>query len=186
MSKVYFIGDPHFGHTGIQRFRTQFPDEKVHRQYIMDRWNQTIKKRDRVFVMGDAAFTQEGLDDLGKLPGQKVLVRGNHDLLPTEAYLNVFSEVYGALAYKGLWLTHIPIHPSELYGRTNVHGHCHRGGPNEVYQTNSTMRGRPIGSKATYFNTCAEHLPTPYTPIELNEMKSLINDKISKGVCYIQ
>lgn len=181
MSHVYFIGDLHFGHSNISVFRKEFPNEAVHRQFLMDTWTDLIRKRDVVYVMGDAAFTQDGLDSLGTLAGRKILIRGNHDLLPTEAYLSVFSEVYGALAWKGLWLTHIPIHQSELYGRTNVHGHCHRGGPSGVYESPNEFRGFGPGAKATYFNTCAEYLPTKYEPIEYHRMKELINATISKS-----
>lgn len=185
MSHVYFIGDLHFGHNGIERFRTQFPSESVHRQFIMDTWNETIRKRDVVYVMGDAAFTQDGLDSIATLSGQKILVRGNHDLLPTEAYLSVFKEVYGLLAYKGMWLSHAPIHPTELYGRTNVHGHCHRGGPTTIHVSQGSHRGLSVGAKATYFNTCAEHLPTPYKPIELHEMQELIKARIRDDHCKV-
>lgn len=181
MSHVYFIGDLHFGHSGIERFRTQFPSESVHRQYLMDTWSELITKRDVVYVMGDAAFTQEGLMDIGTLSGRKILIRGNHDLLPTESYLSVFEEVYGMLAWKGLWLTHAPIHPTELYGRSNVHGHCHRGGPVEVVSNLNSFRGVQLGQQATYFNTCAEHLPTPYKPIEYHEMKELIQCRLAAG-----
>ena len=178
MSNVYFIGDLHFGHSGIERFRTQFPSETVHRQFLMDTWQDTICNRDVVYVMGDAAFTKSGLSDIGKLSGRKILVRGNHDTLPCEDYLSVFEEVYGCLMYKRFWLTHVPIHPSELYGRTNVHGHSHRGGPMDVHRAQSTVRSAAIGTPATYFNTCAEHLPTPFKPIELHAMTELINQRI--------
>ena len=182
MSNVFFIGDLHLGHAGIHKFRTQFPSESVHRQFIMDTWSETIGKRDAVYVMGDAAFTSDGLQSIGQLSGKKILVRGNHDLLPTEDYLGVFEEVHGMLAYKGLWLTHAPIHPTELYGRTNVHGHCHRGGPTDVHVSGSTIRGHVVGSRATYFNTCAEHLPTPYKPIRLDEMMEIIKERIRNDV----
>lgn len=181
MSHVYFIGDLHFGHSNIHVFRNQFPSEKVHRQFLMDTWSETIRKRDVVYVMGDAAFTQEGLDSIATLSGKKILIRGNHDLLPTESYLEVFDEVYGALAYKGLWLTHIPIHESELYGRTNVHGHCHRGGPTTVHANLNSFRGVQMGEKATYFNTCCEHLPTPFKPIRMDEMRECIAQRIRDG-----
>ncbi len=177
MSHVYFIGDLHFGHEGICKFRS-FPSESVHRQYLMGCWEGIIRKRDVVYVMGDAAFTQDGLDDIGKLPGRKILVRGNHDLLPTESYLAVFAEVYGVFAWKGMWLTHVPIHPSELYGRTNVHGHCHRGGPTDIVNAPDTSRGHAVGTRATYFNTCAEHLPVPYVPVRQDEMRAIIEEKL--------
>ena len=181
MSHVYFIGDLHFGHTGIERFRKKFPNEAVHRQFIMDTWTDLVTKRDVVYVLGDAAFTQEGLDDIKTLAGRKILIRGNHDLLPTESYLNVFEEVYGLLAWKGFWLSHAPIHPMELYGRTNIHGHCHRGGPTGVHTSRRQLRGFAVGDKATYFNTCAEHLPTPYEPIEYHKMREMINETIKRG-----
>lgn len=177
MSNVYFIGDLHFGHTNIIKFR-QFPTEAAHRGYIMRKWIERISKRDVVYVLGDAAFTQEGLDDIDLLPGRKILVRGNHDLLPTESYMKVFEEVYGMLAFKGLWLTHAPIHPQELFGRSNVHGHCHRGGPTDIHISGDSSRGYQTGSKATYFNTCCEHLPEPYVPINYHKVKELISERI--------
>lgn len=178
MSNVFFIGDLHFGHNNITKFRTQFPNEKVHREYIMDMWNETIGLRDVVYVMGDAAFTFDAIRSILLLHGRKILIRGNHDLLPTEDYLTCFEEVYGMLAWKGYWLTHAPIHPTELYGRTNIHGHCHRGGPMEVHDDLVGIQGTPTRVKATYFNTCAEFLPTPYKPIEYHAMKEIIDKRI--------
>jgi len=177
VSDVKFIGDLHFGHSAIHKFRTAFPSEHVHRQYVMDTWSDSVNKRDVVWVMGDAAFTKDGLSSIGRLPGRKILVRGNHDLLPTEDYLQVFDEVYGLIAYKGYWLSHAPIHPSELYGRTNIHGHCHRGGPTEVSR-GFDRGGVHIEAPATYFNVCAEHLPTPYTPISFSEITQRVAERI--------
>ncbi len=181
MSHVYFIGDLHFGHEGITKFRTQFPSEAVHRRYIMGCWEGIIRKRDVVYVMGDAAFTQDGLDSISTLDGRKILIRGNHDLLSTESYLAVFEEIYGVLAYKGTWLTHVPIHPSELYGRTNIHGHCHRGGPTDIVPSPDGTRGHTTGTRATYFNVCAEHLPTPYVPIRMDDIRRIVEGRIQHG-----
>lgn len=180
MSHVFFIGDLHFGHENIHKFRP-FVNEYDHRHHLIETWNGTVKKRDIVYVLGDAAFTSEGLDSIGELSGRKVLVRGNHDLLPTEAYLEHFEQVWGLYKYKGLWLSHAPIHPQELYGRSNVHGHCHRGGPMEVTPPVQNHRGELL-SPATYFNTCAEHLPEPYHPIEFHRMMGLINNRIQSAI----
>lgn len=164
MSNVFFIGDLHFGHTHIPKFRKQFPTEGQHTAYIMSKWIDTVGHRDKVFVMGDAAFTKQGLDLIGTLPGRKVLIKGNHDLLPIDDYLSVFEEVHGLYHYKKFWLSHCPIHPNELHGRDNIHGHCHRG---EYLGTGS------FGEQ--YFNTCAEHLPTPYVPVDLHTVNTLVN-----------
>jgi calcineurin-like phosphoesterase family protein len=180
MSNVYFIGDLHFGHQNIGVFRP-FTSEQDHRVFLMDTWQETIGKKDLVFVMGDAAFTQEGLNSLCTLSGRKVLIRGNHDLLPIENYLGVFEEVHGLFKYKGMWLSHAPIHESELFGCTNVHGHCHNGGPTTVHLSKGAIRGHSLGAPATYFNTCAEHLPTPYKPIELHDMQERIRCRLRAG-----
>ncbi len=125
MSNVWFIGDLHAGHANIHKFRHFVTSEENNREIIERDWRERVKKKDVVYVLGDAAFTQEGLDWIGTLPGIKYLVRGNHDELSTTAYLEVFKEVYGIVRYKGYWLTHAPIHPAELRGKINLHGHVH-------------------------------------------------------------
>lgn len=179
MPNVFFIGDLHFGHTGITNFRKQFPTEQVHTNYIMDTWKETVHNKDIVYVMGDAAFTFQGLTQIGTLPGRKILVRGNHDTLPTEEYLSVFDEILGCAMYKEFWLSHVPVHESELYGRTNIHGHCHRGGPTTVHESKASFRGKPIGTRATYINVCAEFIN--YKPISLQEVRDLTSKRLALG-----
>ena len=100
-------------------------DEAEHRAALVDCWNNVITKNDLVYVLGDAAFTLEGLETLRALPGRKILVRGNHDCLHVQMYLSVFEDIHGITKYKKVWLTHAPIHPDELRGRKNIHGHVH-------------------------------------------------------------
>lgn len=183
MSKVYFIGDMHFGHKNIHRLRGKFSSEFQHRSELSNIYQETVSKKDLVFFMGDAAFSQEALLQIGSLNGNKILLKGNHDLLPIENYLSVFEEVHGLLKYKEFWLSHAPIHPSELYGRTNIHGHCHKACPTEVHYHTVRHGDTPFQtSAATYFNTCAEHLPTPYKPIELEQVRAIVNERIKKGI----
>jgi len=113
----------------------------------MDNWQSTITKRDKVYVLGDAAFTMDGLDSIKQLNGTKILIRGNHDNLNTSVYLKAFKEVEGIVRYKHAWLSHAPIHPEELRGKINIHGHTH-------YHTMPEFE---------YENVCLEH--TNYTPI---------------------
>jgi len=121
MSNIWFCSDLHFGHKNIQKFRHHISSEEENRQKIKEDWCKVVTKRDEVYVLGDACFTMETLQDLKELPGhRKHLIRGNHDLLDTQAYLSVFSNVYGLLKYKEFWLSHAPIHPNELRGKTNL------------------------------------------------------------------
>ena len=154
MSRVFVVGDLHFGHKNIHTFRGQFgfSNEAEHRERVMDNWQSVVTKRDKVFVLGDAAFTMDAIDSIRSLNGTKVLVRGNHDNLNTNVYLKVFKEVEAIVRYKHTWLTHVPIHPAELRGKINVHGHVH-------YATIPDDR---------YENVCLEN--TNFFPLEWNEM----------------
>lgn len=128
MANVLFCSDLHFGHTNIGKFRNSFiASEEENRQKICEDWRKKVTKRDIVYVLGDACFTQETVGEFGGLPGKKILLRGNHDLLNTQVYLKYFDDVYGLLKYKEFWLSHAPIHPDELRSKVNLHGHVHYG-----------------------------------------------------------
>lgn len=142
MANVWFCSDLHFGHKNIDKFRKGFRSEQEHREYIKYHWEKAVTKRDTVFVLGDAAFTEESVVDFKGLKGRKFLIRGNHDLLKTSTYLEYFEEVYGLLKYKEFWLSHAPIHPNELRNKINLHGHVH-------YATVPDNR---------YVNICVENL----------------------------
>jgi hypothetical protein len=124
MGNVYFISDTHIGHANIGNFRKEVGSEEGNRAYIKHWWDKLVTKRDIVWVLGDSAFTEEGIDWIAALAGEKRLVRGNHCTMPTTSYLRAFSEVYGLVRYKGMWLSHAPMHPDELRGKNSCHGHC--------------------------------------------------------------
>lgn len=150
MSNVFFIGDPHLGHRNIVKFRKHlgFASEKEHREWIMDNWQSVVGRRDKVFVMGDAAFGEDALKEFDKLYGNKILVRGNHDDgWNARDALRYFNDVHGMIKYKGFWLTHCPIHPNELWGKVNIHGHVHTNTVNDPRYFNvsvENINGTPI------------------------------------------
>jgi calcineurin-like phosphoesterase family protein len=148
---VFFIGDPHLGHRNIAKFRPFVTDCQDNTDKIVRDWKARVNKRGIVYIMGDAAFTDEALDVISWLPGKKILIKGNHDdMVTTLAQTNVFAEIYGMLKYKGMWLTHSPMHPDELRGKPNVHGHVH---------SKSIMRRNWYGRKVLdrrYLNTCVD------------------------------
>ena len=159
---VWFCSDLHFGHKNIQKFRKFVSSEEHNRLSIVNDWNKLVHKKDVVYVLGDAAFTMETVDTFASLPGRKVLIRGNHDLLDTQVYLKYFDGVYGLLKYKEFWLSHAPIHPNELRCRVNLHGHVH-------YES--------IPSK-WYFNCCVENVKevTGMSLISLDQIRKRLNE----------
>lgn len=148
---VFFIGDPHLGHRNIAKFRPFVKDVNDNDDQICAEWKAVVHKRGIVYVMGDAAFTQEGLDRIAALPGKKILIKGNHDdMVSTAAQSAVFDEIHGMLKYKGMWLTHCPMHPDELRGKPNVHGHVH----SKPIMKKTWWGGSKLDPR--YLNTCPD------------------------------
>lgn len=99
----------------------------------------------------------------GKLAGTKYLVRGNHDTkFTTEEWLKHFKRVESLVSYKGYWLSHAPIHPYELRGKGNIHGHVHQ---NSILDYDS---GAPEWDRR-YINVCVEAVRE--TPISFDNIK---------------
>jgi len=166
MSHVYVTSDWHFGHKEVTKFRTQFPNGNYHDDYILGNALAILTKRDVLYCLGDMAFTMEGLAKIAEVPCRKILVRGNHDTLSTAQYSEVFDEIEGSFRYKKYWFTHIPIHPSELYQRKNIHGHCHRGGPAE-------SQADPHWS--SYFNAILEF--NDYLPVNMQQVGTIMQER---------
>lgn len=161
MANTWFLGDLHAGHKNVARFRTQFTSEEEHFQKIKENYHQVVGKRDKIFFMGDTAFTLERLQDVSTWAGErKVLIVGNHDLdsLDMKTVVQYYDEVYSFLRYKEFWLSHCPIHPDELRGKRNIHGHVHH---------QSLMDDR-------YFNTSLEN--TGFFPVDLNFIRKTFGE----------
>lgn len=159
MANVWFTSDLHFGHNNIQKFRLEVASEEDNRNRILQDWRDCVTKRDDVYVLGDAAFTMESVQEFGKLPGRKYLVRGNHDELNTQVYLKYFTAVYGLKKYKEFWLSHAPIHPAELRGKINLHGHVHYQSIHKDVAVDTGIGPMTESALDTrYFNLCVENL----------------------------
>lgn len=131
MSEVFFIADTHFGHRGILEFSETkpfrpFASIEEHDAELVRRWNSVVGPRDTVWHLGDFCFGKRNLEIAAQLNGNKKLVMGNHDMYATEDYLRYFTRLSGAVEYKGLVLTHVPVHECQLSRwYMNVHGHLH-------------------------------------------------------------
>ena len=164
---IFFIGDLHFGHKRILEFSPERRGQSVeeHDEQVIYHWNRKVRaKKTRVYVLGDVAFSREALAKVGRLNGEKILVRGNHDILPLVDYLPHFIDVLGLVKYREFWLSHAPIHPHELRGKRNIHGHVHM---NTVSMLRNLDKPDP-----NYINVSLENCPD-YAPIELQELRAL-------------
>jgi calcineurin-like phosphoesterase family protein len=152
---AFVISDTHFGHAKMlefmrpdgERLRPFASLEEMH-QTLVERWNNVVHAKDRIYVLGDVAIPRSGLHVLDRLNGSKVLVRGNHDIFKFQDYAKYFHDIRGAFFRDGLIYTHIPVHPANLTGRYigNVHGHLHC----------HLIRHDDGSVDKRYFNACVE------------------------------
>ena len=128
MSNVRFIGCLHLGHENIAKFRG-FENSQLHDEHLINEWNKIVNKRDVTYILGDVTNEDKKHYHLiNRLQGRKIVVAGNHDLHKhSRELLKYVDSVAGLVKYKGIFLSHCPIHPMELDYRVslNIHSHLH-------------------------------------------------------------
>jgi calcineurin-like phosphoesterase family protein len=169
MPSVFLVSDTHFGHAGVCRFT--HPDDATVKlrpwdnademdEEMIRRWNDRVRPTDKVYHLGDVVINRKALKTLHRLNGDKVLIRGNHDIFPDVEYREYFRELRAYHVMNGMILSHIPIHPESL-GRfgVNIHGHLHA----------SRVKMEPVGKYGIpvidprYHCVCVEQ--TDFAPI---------------------
>ena len=172
MANCWLISDMHFGHANIIKFTRHdgtplrnFASVEEMDEHMIDNWNSVVNAKDRVYMLGDVVINRKSLHVLGRLNGRKVLIKGNHDIFPSEEYLAYVDDVRGYHVLDGMLLSHIPVHPDSLsrFG-CNIHGHLHY---REVLIENVV--------DPRYFNVSVERVN--YTPISFEECKRIIKTR---------
>ena len=174
MPSVFLVSDTHFGHFGVCKFTRNdgvtklrpwdTPEEMD--EEMVKRWNETVRPNDKVYHLGDVVINRKALKTLHRLNGDKVLIRGNHDIFRDDEYREYFRELRAYHVMNGMILSHIPIHIESL-GRfgTNIHGHLHANRVKKIcgvnVKTNTMIHSEEIDPR--YHCVCVEQ--TDYRPI---------------------
>jgi calcineurin-like phosphoesterase family protein len=187
MADIWFISDTHFFHENILTFkdsggkliRPEFTNVLEMNDFMVTKWNETVKPQDKVYHLGDVAVgvkDQAPLTALVKsLHGHKRLLLGNHDHINQPAYRE-FEKIElwtgGKFKQYNFVASHIPLRESTMRdGEFNVHGHLHH---NVVwYPYPSYEEGFP---DERFINVCVEH--TNYTPVHLDEIRKRIESSL--------
>ena len=193
MPSVFLVSDTHFGHAGVCRFMRDDgvtklrpwdnPDEMD--EDMIKYWNETVRPNDKVYHLGDVVINRKALKTLSRLNGDKVLIRGNHDIFRDDEYREYFRELRAYHVMNGMILSHIPIHPESL-GRfgVNIHGHLHTNRvrkPRGVdVKTGQVLYGNEIDP--WYFNVSVEQLG--FKPILFEDVLKRIEGQNQKGYTY--
>jgi len=133
MSTTFLIADTHFGHKGVCHFLREdgnklrpwnTPEEMD--EELIKRWNDTVGPNDKVYHLGDVVMNRKALPTLHRLNGDKILIKGNHDIFSLEEYTPFFRDVRAYHVLDNMLLSHIPVHPdSSIRYISNIHGHTH-------------------------------------------------------------
>ena len=154
---IYFTSDTHFWHKqiipycnrpvpGIQSGQEHWgTNVELMNEWLIQRWNEKVKKDDEIYHLGDFAFAGKTKTDtiLSRLNGRKHLIRGNHDGSTTaksEYWESVekYRFIHVPLKYEDnngdvqsynqpIALFHFPILSWDgmAHGSWHLHGHCH-------------------------------------------------------------
>ena len=187
MPSVFLVSDTHFGHAGVCRFTRTDGVTKLRPwdnademdEAMITAWNERVKPTDKVYHLGDVVINRRSLTTLSRLNGDKVLIRGNHDIFRDDEYRKYFRELRAYHVMNGLILSHIPVHTESL-GRfgTNIHGHLH---------ANRVMKPRGFDVKTgemlysdepdvRYHCVCVEQTPD-FAPILFEDVLKRITDE---------
>jgi calcineurin-like phosphoesterase family protein len=169
MSQVRFIADLHFGHENMAKFRG-FASAFDQDEFIISQWNKVVNKKDLTYILGDITMESTKFYPLlGRLNGRKIIVAGNHDKPQhTRELLNWVESVTGLVKYKGVFLSHCPIHPRELEYRIshNIHGHIH----SKYIEYDVKLFGIKLFSRVDRRYICVSGEHVNYTPKTLIEL----------------
>jgi calcineurin-like phosphoesterase family protein len=189
--EIWLIGCTHFGHEAMYKFMRQngekvrpFSSASEGDTFMMEAWNSRVKPGDKVYVLGDVAFSSKDISILSNLHGSKILIKGNHDDMDASVYLKYFRDIRATHQLADEILSHIPLHPGSLYRHKkskywlNIHAHLHAeavmeegdGSPDDLMRPNTSEDPR-------YFSVCVERIG--FAPISLDEVRQRAKERIT-------
>lgn len=189
MPAVFLVSDTHFGHAGVCRFMRNDAVTKLRPwdnpeemdEFMIKAWNERVRPNDKVYHLGDVVINRRALSTLSRLNGDKVLIRGNHDIFRDTEYTQYFRELRAYHVMNGMILSHIPVHPESL-GRfgTNIHGHLHANRVKKMHGINAKT-GEILYSDEVdtrYHCVCVEQ--TDFAPILFEDVIKRIESEGGK------
>jgi calcineurin-like phosphoesterase family protein len=157
---TFLISDTHFGHKFSLKWDKPRPFQSVEEmdELMITNWNAVVKPTDRIYHMGDVVIRPKThMSILSRLNGDKVLIKGNHDIYKLEYYTPYFRDIRASHVLDNCILSHIPVHTNQIARfKGNIHGHLHE---DRVLDLDGNI-------DPNYYSVCVEKIN--YTPIEFS------------------
>lgn len=187
MSEIWVTSDTHFFHDNIIKYCGRpFSNALEMNDYMVEKWNATVKPQDKVYHLGDVYMgggnTRDSISALLRsLNGKKRLILGNHDNGKDQLLQNNFQkiEVWRMFTEFGLLLTHVPVHHSSLFRGPsgnekdppkllNIHGHIHEKVVTKLRPADTFYEAKVV-EDGDYKCVCVEHLD--YGLVNIEELR---------------
>jgi len=184
MPNIFFTSDTHFGHAnackfmrndGVTKLRPWDTAEEMD-EAMVQLWNNTVNPNDKVYHLGDVVINRKALPILDRLNGNKVLIKGNHDIFKLQDYTKYFRDIRAyQVMPKRFVASHMPIHDDSVNRfKFNVHGHLHSN--NVMMEQNYWSADVP---DPRYICVCVEQ--TGFKPIALEEIDVIMASRDISG-----
>jgi calcineurin-like phosphoesterase family protein len=141
-TKTFFTSDSHFFHHNVIGYCNRpFLSVDEMDEYMIEKWNSVVGKGDVVYHLGDFAITGYSKKHtpkveklLGKLNGNKILIRGNHDapaVLEATGWGSVKNLHHINIDGQRIIMCHYPMRSWQFkaHGSWMLYGHCHHNLP---------------------------------------------------------
>ena len=142
MKNIFFTADTHWFHDNIVKHCNRpWNIGEEHNEALIANWNETVKKGDTVYLLGDYAMIPAQKDGVPRmklyrklrmrLNGKIILIKGNHDQMSQDIYNECFTEVHILRDIKidgeKIALCHYPMRSwnCSFHGSFHLFGHVH-------------------------------------------------------------
>lgn len=129
---TWIISDTHFGHKNIVKYCDRPED---HNDIMENNWWRLVGEDDDILHLGDLTVWYgkkeivHWMQIAGSLPGNKYMIRGNHDPLIDSDYLKYGYTIVPTFVQEvegqRILFSHYPDKPRTKQWSVNIHGHIH-------------------------------------------------------------
>lgn len=176
-NKLWIWSDTHFGHRNIIRYGER---PESHEVIMLSNWAERVRDEDQILHLGDVTMgaPRRWEKIIARMPGEKFLMKGNHDHRDDAPYLRAGFEIVEPFIWRPntepdlrVAFTHEPIGTKWSPGGfplddwdVNIHGHVHQ----KSFGTKPVeYDGAPLPEKG-YVNISVEAIDL--TPVRLGNL----------------
>ncbi len=175
---LFAIGDLHLSFTVNKPMDVFGSEWKNHVRKIEKYWKKYIRETDTVVITGDHSWGRnmdECREDLGfieRLPGRKILLRGNHDMFWDAKKTARLNEAYR----DRLYFLQNNFYQYEYYALVGTKGYCYEG--KDTYEHFEKIRDRELARLRASFEAASSAgyrkfiMFLHYPPTSIGEMAS--------------